>query len=344
MKRLSIYLLGLCLLVQLLPVCSASNGNIEAKVTIYAFDFDAIAEASAEELDETLYPSGMKLPTKYFDLMDFIPYENNVYRDDVARFLIAHYPYQHGNFTYPEYCAAREFIYFTSLYQYFGARNPVVSALIRVSQETPCKFFGDITNVVLEDSTDFISLLLEYRNLLEGYASGYIAEEAVEFSISLEKFSETDVRFTAGLEYFDRELAEEADPISYTGNSYSAYIRQLPILWDSLHYRFESTGLSGYLLLDSTFLLTEQEVPVGTLKTGEQVIEEDPVITPMPSNNLRDVEGSIEIIGELSAQKSYNFRDVLSVLALIFSLATVVVLWVMHTVKQRRDPLRKWLS
>ena len=80
----------------------------------------------SEELDALLYPSGMRIPTKYMDVFDLIPFVSDViYDSEVGKFLNRYYPDANGVFTYAEYKAVERLLYFSYLANTYGEDNKV---------------------------------------------------------------------------------------------------------------------------------------------------------------------------------------------------------------------------
>lgn len=56
------------------------------------------------------------------------------------------------------------------------------------------------------------------------------------------------------------------------------------------------------------------------------------------------VKNSSNTDNGLHEQRAYNIRDLFTYIALIFTVISVAIGWVLHTMKGRKDPLRKWFK
>lgn len=85
---------------------------------------------------------------------------------------------------------------------------------------------------------------------------------------------------------------------------------------------------------------SEEEVLEGPSKNPNSVFKED---------RNRDSESAIQSVNsgaKISPTKttvSYNIYDIITRVALVFTLISLIVLWIIHTIKDRKDPLRKYL-
>lgn len=79
-------------------------------IELLPMDLKALATADREKLEESCYPSGMSLPTKWLDISSFMPFEGEFEPEkEVYDLLVANWA-TGGKYTFAEYSAAKLYI------------------------------------------------------------------------------------------------------------------------------------------------------------------------------------------------------------------------------------------
>ncbi len=60
-------------------------------------------------------------------------------------------------------------------------------------------------------------------------------------------------------------------------------------------------------------------------------------------NKIQSTEPEL-LMATASHDKKYNIRDIMTVIAFIFSIVSFVIIWIARTIKELCDPLRRWLK
>ena len=138
----------------------------------------SIAELTVKgaDLEALLYPSGLKLPTKYMDLLMFAPVNYSATLvDETAYFLKTIAPTEDSVYTYAEYSAADTYLTICRIMCIVGdSDNPSATseAFISLDNNTTVNWMHNVTNATLSDSTRVVTLIDNYKDLLESAAGG----------------------------------------------------------------------------------------------------------------------------------------------------------------------------
>lgn len=95
----------------------------------------------------------------------------------------------------------------------------------------------------------------------------------------------------------------------------------------------------------------ESDIPV-TEPAGDEEIGEDrkDYVSLFEDDRNRDNERAIQsvdsgaVVNPATINNTLDAYDILTRVALVFTLISVVVLWIRHTINQRKDPIRKYLK
>lgn len=362
-RWLSCAIVGVLLLSTLIaPAMAAPASPIE----LIAFDYDSALAGAPDEIDAVLYPSGLCLPTKYCDLLDYIPYSGDVKDDDASAILNLMYPSAEGKFTYPEYMAARRFAFLLKAAYSEEDTNLYQEALVYNMSISDWSLLEDFTNVKLQDTERFCNALLIYKELLLEGLEGKSLSGHPFWSMLTQDMGE-GFKLTAGSStFYDYEPIGSEDVELSSGITILDYIGQMPMLWTYLNCTFIPTGLNAWFsdsnivvgrnVIDSPFpeaLTVEVEegnneeavVIEGTIAADSNRKPEKPKhITPTDvTKDSYNVQVDLSQDGIMRPEKVYNFRDVVSAIALIFSVVASITLCVINAVRKHRDPLYKWM-
>lgn len=125
------------------------------------------------DLEKLLYPSGLKLPTKYLDLLMFAPVNSDTeLTGEVTYFLKTVAPVEDNIYTYAEYKAAETYLAVCRLYCSESDASGVATSLQSLDKNTTVNWMVNITNATLSNSSRLTGLLSTYRGLLEQAAEG----------------------------------------------------------------------------------------------------------------------------------------------------------------------------
>lgn len=384
---------AICSLIFLL-VCASLNitcyAQSDTEIVIIPFDYNILIDGTPEEIERTLYPSGILLPTKYFDLLDLQNLSGITFDDVGSCFLRSLFP-DKIEFTYPEYRAALEFIWLFKITTLNEGETTLGKAINALESFSDWSLSNNISNAVLSSSIELNELALKYKDLLNpSEPAAYIVENHTDYK---EILSVTDggflYTFGSDMIYSDATATTDAASIQiFPGYKYSDALLSRTAYWEKLGVVFKDTRdtittRDSYIIYDSKDFgkidvkwieisdatsMVEGTLPDKTTETFEPIKEEDSdVQSPTPTREItsedmfkedtekRDnsaiqkvssnTQGNQFIYGTSDVVKRhYGFRDIITILCLVFVTISVIVLWVIHTVKQRRDPLRKWLK
>ena len=343
-------------------------------VIVTGIQWDDYFGLNSEELDRLMYPSGMKIPTKYMDLLDFIPFENKfIYNDEVSEFLNMYYPEANGLFTYPEYKAVERLFYFTKLNSVYGSNSTIVQTLHDIEKDSNIHFFKQLSDVRLLDTKYLWDLLEPYQVLFESL--GTYSEDVID-SLEYSRFlalNAEDYMFTNGLsvklegknansEYWGT-LGKALDHYQATarvlGLSYVNYTYGIDVVNSKVRFvNFvgqELTTLQYVIKVNSSdeFQFRVQIDNENVVSGSERLLptvddytrDEGRTLVTNPDASMFDVIDEVMPSGAyLSGSHAYGFRDVLGIVSSIFIAITIVVLWIISFVKNRKDPIKKWLD
>lgn len=362
MQKYLRFFVGMCVTVLCLYTSALAIPEDSQTVELIAFDMETAKYGDIDDIDLALYPSEIKFPTKYCDILDYIPYSGETRSDEAAVLLNTLCPEANGKFTYPEYMAAKRFAYLLRAASIPATDGRYYDNLSYIMSFANWSLTHNYVNVILQDKERFCNALTIYEQLLTNCAGGMSPKDHPYWGMLIQDMGD-GFKLTAGsTTFYDYPPLGSEDTKLASGITVEEYIRQLPLCWNYLYCGFEPTGLNAAVIDDTVVISSEDlEDPLSTVITVEtydadsdvdeqqSASEGRHVATPAPSVPVDVVGDSYNITfdttqkGILSAEKTYNLRDVIGVIALIFSGVTVIVLCIVNTVRKQKDPLYKWM-
>lgn len=129
--------------------------------------------ADGADLEALLYPSGLKLPTKYMDLLMFAPVNYNTEVIDEAAYLLKTIaPVKDNTYTYAEYSAAQVYLGLCRLAADEENVSATANAVRSLDKNTSVNWMTNVTNATLGNSQRLTSLISNYKALLEQAGNG----------------------------------------------------------------------------------------------------------------------------------------------------------------------------
>lgn len=347
-----------------LHVSAVSIVDVSA-ITIIPFDYEQTKSGNVEEV---CYPSGLQLPTKYCDFMDYVPYSEGTHQDLAAGLLNTLHPECEGKFTYPEYMAAKRFVFLTKSCLLSAEEAPYRTNIEVVMAESEWSLGMNFSNVQLGDTTRFCNALSIYQDLLQSTADGEQPTSHQYWELFTQEMGEGFYLTTGSVNFYDYEPLDCVDTELMSGITCIEYISQLPKFWSYLGcsiiptamfagFQDNSLVISSEHLADSVLsilgveVVTSEKGASDTIsETNEPIPEKKPEVKPTEETPYVDVTKDSDIVsidlkatGVMKPVKAYNARDVISITAFIFVTIAVIVLWIINTIRKRKDPLYKWL-
>ena len=129
--------------------------------------------AEGADLEALLYPSGLKLPTKYMDLLMFasITYSTPI-TSETAYFLKTAAPVEGGTYTYAEYRAAEVYLAMCRMNLAESNMTNTAASVRSLDTNTTVNWTMNVTNATLTNSTRMVALISNYKSILESFAEG----------------------------------------------------------------------------------------------------------------------------------------------------------------------------
>ena len=129
--------------------------------------------ADGANLESLLYPSGLQLPTKYMDLLMMAPTNSSsTVAGETANFLKTIAPTPNSTYTFAEYTAADVYLAICRVYSMEPGTTDTADALQSLDVNTTVNWMKNITNATLSDSSKLVSLLGQYKSILESFGGG----------------------------------------------------------------------------------------------------------------------------------------------------------------------------
>lgn len=129
--------------------------------------------ADGANLEALLYPSGLQLPTKYMDLLMMAPTNSSsTVVGETANFLKTIAPTPNSTYTFAEYTAADVYLAICRVYSMEPGTTDTADALQSLDVNTTVNWMKNITNATLSDSSKLVSLLGQYKSILESFGGG----------------------------------------------------------------------------------------------------------------------------------------------------------------------------
>lgn len=183
--------------------------------------------APGADIEALLYPSGLQLPTKYMDLLMCAPTNSSAaVTGETVNFLKTIAPTATGEYTYAEYEAADMFLAICRLYLQEAGETQTGDALKNLDQNTTVNWTNNITDARVSDYTRLVSLLTNYKSILESFGQGNSIGTHNQYRDLVAEHR--DVYYSMGNLTSFRDLADGAAPNDaslsvYTNNLYSTW-------------------------------------------------------------------------------------------------------------------------
>ena len=380
MKKIVSSLVLLAIILTAFPVTSvkAEPDVISSKVRVVGVSWEKYYGVGSEELDALLYPSGMRIPTKYMDVFDLIPFVSDViYDSEVGKFLNRYYPDANGVFTYAEYKAVERLLYFSYLANTYGEDNKVVASLKQLESKCDVRFFSTLTDVRCLDTLYLWKLLEPYKDLFITLGHNGSNITLSTNYVKLMGLNETynclltwgvDVKLEGEdpsgeyCEHLSESLLQFENTISilsltYVPSSYSIdYV-------DSTAYYFNISNrrmdVMEYLLKvnnNDSFELKTDEASSKKMSGSDRLLPTSETFWKPRTHKLEhgnndaftglDTSIPYEESGNTAKMllQRYGVRDVFGALSLVAVSIAIVVLWIIGAIRKRRDYVEEWLD
>lgn len=323
-------------------------------IQLSSFEISELYEADGDTMDKILYPSGMQLPTKYMDVLDFVPYKNISINNIVGDFLNKYFSNAEGKFTYAEYKAAERFVYFRSMISMWDESNVIVNSLSNIKNVFDWSMDGYFTVPVIEDATKLNNLFKVYGGLFEELSFGNNVSNYSDLYDKLFLDRGRNIILTLGAEFIVCDLTHSSVPMNNVVGDYSEFLQNYPNIWNYLGIRLEPSDF--YIDYDSECMFNKEEIEYIEFIESKSFLSVDmkkEEAKEVPTDNKSEYE--IKTVNEIvsnsssfnynhfSTKKKYNFRDYFVVISFIFVFVSISIFWVIHTINVNKDPLRKRL-
>lgn len=330
-------------------------GDKDSSIQLYDFEISDLYEADGDTIDKILYPSGMQLPTKYMDVLDFVPYKDISIDNIVSNFLNKYFSNAEGKFTYAEYKAAERFVYFRSILSMWDESNTIVNSLFNIKNVFDWSMDGYFTVPVIEDATKLNNLFKVYGGLFGELSAGNNVSNYSDLYDKLFLDRGHNIILTLGEEFIICDLTLSSVPMNNVVGDYSEFLQNYPNIWSYLGIRLEPSDF--YIDYDSDCMFTKEEIEYIEIIESKSFLsvnmkqEEEAEEVFIDNKNGYSNKTVNEIVSNslsfnynnFSTNKKYNFRDYFIVISLIFVFVSISIFWVIHTISVNKDPLRKWL-
>lgn len=214
----------------------------------WCWHWDRFTEEEVREIIERkAYPSGLNLPTKYMDLMDFAPFETPedapYFTDYVARFLCTYFPTEDNMYTYAEYRAAERYIAMLALSQDDTNCPGFRDAYNQINAQTGFSLDWCMSTPVIGNLHDFASDISQWGSLLDLAATTDDTLVNNEWYESFVAIQDT-AKYALTMGEYRAWRLEYISPSSVTdqGWSFTAWFSTMPEFWN--HYRIEHVPMS----------------------------------------------------------------------------------------------------
>lgn len=380
--RVLVVLLLVAMLLPMLPLIARAVPLEDAlsanSIQLIPVDLDAIIEGDADSIVRELYPSGMRLPTMFADFLDFIPYSGNIVQGSVASALREEYPGANGYFTYAEYRAMERFLSTAALLQ--TGTNSLVSTALEELMLGETWFYSG-TSPLLVDSTRFSNAIKVYKNFylaiveMDGSEIETLPEWKAFTTMIQDRFY-----LTAGTEFLPSDVESGGNPQLTVGISYSEYLSQLPAMWDYFGFKLNLGAVpeptddgqedvpepppAGEEVStpevtvpsnpNNKYIYSDVQIPKKNITVDEETgyILVDGKEVRFPTDEVAEDKRSTTVVQAITPPedlvldaplvKQYGLRDFLTTIALILVMCAVLATWIIHTIRQHQDPLKRW--
>ena len=349
MKRF-LFALALLMAVFTVPVYAVEVETIQVPVRELAYE-DVLTAARDENIDAALYPHGVALPTKYWDL--FMLSGTSVKSVEIPKavydFLCSNWPLQSDSdqYTYAEVQSANAFCSLATVELGDLPYNttPVLNALSVLEGNTGLTFAAETHVASVTNYEKFLSRIEEYESMLRAPTdSEGVADNNDQAQVAAAPDSR-GVVYTLGYEYFWHNLVE-------------GYGLEDPLLLKFLATRgtyFSDFGISlvpgetAYVFNGYTTNTLDSENDVESELEGSDLFPEQGA--PARVQSVGDADDYVNtvnvhqsIVGDPDENK-FGPKDTSLIICIIFVVCVVVGILVSEVLKRKDDPMwryRKW--
>lgn len=233
--------------------------------------------APGADLEALLYPSGLKLPTKYMDLLMFAPTNSSsMVVGETVNFLKTIAPNATGEYTFAEYEAADVYLAICRLYVAEEGSTKTGDALRNLDTNTTVNWMTNVTNATLGDYSRLVALISNYKELLTSYGDGATIGGHRQYRDLVANHK--DVYYSMGDLSYYRSLADGSAPNDAT---LSTYTTNLYSTWSYLGVTHNiTTNLLEYSYYFNEFALNGVNFNHGAPATSFTVSDPDAQQTP----------------------------------------------------------------
>ena len=330
--------------------------------SIYLIPFD-YELAKSGKVEEVCYPSGLQLPTKYCDMLDYIPYTDGTFSDEAAIVLNTLHPECANRFTYPEYMAAKRFVFLikaSNIADDAAGYRVIFSDIMNDCNWSLLENFSDIT---LNDTTRFCNALQIYQELLQDIAEGGEVVANPLWELLLGELAGGFHLTIGSSSLYDLDPADCVETVLPSGITFMQCLEHLPEYWNYLSCTATPTTyyagiVDGVIVVQDELVDNSSIAPIGVEHTGDSDEDIDDnvetdvvhnVVVPPVREPIDYTKGSGTVNvdttqnGIMDVHRSYNLRDIASMFALIFATTAIITLWIISIIRKKKDPLYRWL-
>lgn len=349
-------------------------------IKIVSPSLDALLAPGAN-IEALLYPSGLKLPTKYMDLLMVAPTNSSsTIVGETANFLRTIAPNNTNEYTFAEYEAADIYLAMCRLYAQEKGESQTGDALKNLDVNTTVNWMNNVTNATIADYGRLVALITNYKSILEAYGSGAsIGSHAQYRDLTSDHksiyYSFGDLKAYGTLA--DGTASNDAALSTYTTNLYStwSYLGVTQSITTNLleySYFYNEFAINGVNFNHgapaNSFSPTDPDATTSTPVSGGGGGGSTEVTTPdhggsgggdvvsggtLPEWANPNQQGSgdtpVSSVGSSQGVDTsilpsgrQNAMDIASKVALGFVIIGIIVVWVIHTHRKGQDPLSKW--
>lgn len=362
-------------------------GKYPSKVDISGVKIDSPSIeqliAQGANLEALLYPSGLKLPTKYMDLLMCAPVTSaNELSGETANFLKTVAPTSDGVYTYAEYKAAELYLAICRLYVNVDNNYATGDSIRSLDKNTSVNWMENITNATLTNNTRLVQLISNYSDILEQHANGADISGHRQYRDFIAEHR--GVCYSAGsLDY----LVSLAAGISSRDTDLATHVLNLYSWWDYVGVTQNLTAaVLTYSKYYNEFAYNNINFNHGAPATAYQPGEENnnpngnqgnqggttvvgPDSNPVPSSPgtiigssggdnswmnpntqgsgdtpVSSVGGDVGTDSGILPEGKRNIREVASIAAVIFVIVAIIALWAIKAYRKGTDPVSRFLK
>ena len=339
--------------------CAVDISSIPVEVVSFE---EVVTATSSEELDKLLFPSGMKLPTNYLDILSFLNFGEEAYVSELTKdFLDSNYPLDgRSGYTQAEWRSAQLYV------------------ATRIMLESPDRTFKDRDYTAMVDFLDaaddrslsvsnvelFRGMLVEYSDFLNGsLMSGSASYENSESYNEMLSGDESGIVYTLGMASI-LDVTADRPVDSYEERTLSVFWETREDYMSAMGLEFSGTADDTQLFssveaddelssqdcseIDDTVVEEPESIVVGdetVVKEQESVVVEDTV-----SENQNILQSNSEYLKSFATgitesdavERERSFRDYLLTVCIVLVAVCAIAYGVVDFIRKRNDPARKY--